>query len=103
MKKTICIAFFAIFWSILAFAQQDRIVKGQVEDANGDPLVGVAVYEKGSNQGTMTDSEGQYSISVGSDDSYVVFSMLGYEQAEERVGRRSIINIVMTEERGKVK
>lgn len=98
MKKTICIAFFTVFWGILAFAQQDRIVKGQVEDANGDPLVGVAVYEKGSNQGTMTDSEGQYSISVGSDVSYVVFSMLGYEQAEERVGRRSIINIVMTEE-----
>ena len=49
--------------STLAFAQGNKVT-GTVKDANGIPLIGVNVVEVGTNNGTVTDIDGNYTLEV---------------------------------------
>ena len=49
---------------IVNSTQQQRIVKGTVIDANGEPLIGVNVKEVGGTTGTITDINGEFSLNV---------------------------------------
>ncbi|MGN6602996.1 MAG: SusC/RagA family TonB-linked outer membrane protein [Ginsengibacter sp.] len=71
------------------------IVKGNVTDATGEPLAGVSIIEKGTNNGTTTDAKGNYSISVQAD-ATLVFTSLGMASQEIKVNGRSRINVEMT-------
>jgi TonB-linked SusC/RagA family outer membrane protein len=57
-------------------------VTGKVVDGTGQPIPGVNVKEKGTQNGTTTDSKGKYTLSVASDKSVVTFSYIGYETQE---------------------
>ena len=58
--------------------QQDKItVKGVVKDENGDPIIGANVLEKGTKNGTVTDINGNYSLTV-SNHAKLVVSYLGF-------------------------
>ncbi len=77
----------------MAMAQQ--IVTGKVTGADdGAGLPGVNVLEKGSSNGTVTDAEGNYRISVGAN-STLVFSFVGYTTQELAVGSQSVVNIAL--------
>src|SRR5690606_33974180 len=65
-------------------------------DQQGIP--GVNVLIKGTFSGTVTDVEGNYSISVPNEDGILVFSSIGYLTQEVAVNGRSLINITMEEE-----
>ena len=73
---------------------QARNVTGKVtsEDAP-DGLPGVNVLLKGTNTGTVTDVDGNYTIEVSSNSATLVFSFVGYLNTEVVVGDRSVINI----------
>src|SRR5690606_30621446 len=67
-------------WNLKAQTQLE--VSGTVIDANTrEPLPGVSVSLKGSSEGTSTNNQGQYVISVAKG-ATLVFSFLGYEQTE---------------------
>lgn len=66
-------------------------VKGSVLDENGDGMPGVNVIEKGTLNGTVTDSDGAYTIDVASENSVLVISFVGYLTVEEVVGTRAEI------------
>lgn len=68
-----------------------RIVSGE----GGDGLPGVNVVVKGTTDGTITDTDGRYSISVPSRESTLVFSYIGHVTQEVVVGDRSVIDITM--------
>src|SRR5210317_1838988 len=74
-------------WSVLAFMLTVNFaiaqsVSGVVSDAaSGDPLPGVAVSEKGSNNATLTDFDGKFTIKVG-EGATLVFSSMGMESKE---------------------
>ncbi len=72
--------------------QPQIVVKGRVSDIKGQPLVGASVYIKGTNNGTTTDNNGEYSISV-DDNATLVFSFVGYTSTEQAVGNRTSINV----------
>ncbi len=74
-----------------AFAQ-DRRVTGTIKDETGTGLPGVSVVQKGTTQGTTTDADGKYSVSV-SPNTTLVFSYVGYEPQEVKVGSQSTINL----------
>jgi TonB-linked SusC/RagA family outer membrane protein len=57
-------------------------VTGKVNDETGQPLPGVTVKQKGTNNATGTDAKGQYSITVTDNSSVIVFSYIGYETQE---------------------
>jgi TonB-linked SusC/RagA family outer membrane protein len=81
---------------MFSFAQ-NHAVSGTVKDAAGEPLIGVSVQEKGTVNGTITDSNGNYSVSVGQR-STLVFSYIGYTAKEVAVGSLSTLNVTLEED-----
>ncbi|MGC1240687.1 MAG: TonB-dependent receptor [Chryseosolibacter sp.] len=73
-------------------------ITGKVTSDTGDPLPGVSVLEKGTTNGTVTDTEGAYSLTVSNEDATLVFSFIGYTSQEMAVNGRSIVNISMVED-----
>ena len=63
---------------VLLSAQGGYGVSGTVQDNLG-PVIGATVVEQGTNNGTTTDTDGGYSLTVTSPDSPVVFSCRGYD------------------------
>lgn len=70
-------------------------VQGIVNDANGNPLVGVSVVLKNTSQGSVTDSKGEYSLEVPDENSILSFSMIGYISQSVSVKGRHTINITL--------
>ena len=71
-------------------------VKGTVKDEKNAPLPGVNIVVKGTQQGTSTDSEGQYQIEIPDTQTgnvTLVFSFVGYESQEVAVGGRTVVDV----------
>ena len=79
----------------VAYAQE-RTVTGTVTSAEEGPLPGVNIVIQGTEQGTVTDMAGNYSIVVPGPDAVLVFSFIGYNQEAIAVGNQSVINVDMT-------
>lgn len=72
-------------------------VSGRVtEQATAEPMVGVSIFVKGGNEGTITDIDGNYSIEVDTKQT-LVFSFIGYETKEVTVGSKTNISIHLVE------
>ena len=80
------------------FSSQIKNVSGRVTDSTGAPLPGVTVLIKGTTQGTVTDFDGNYSISDVPVNGTLVFSFVGMRTQEIVVGNQSMINVVMAED-----
>jgi hypothetical protein len=84
---------FCLLAGVSAAMAQGITVTGSVSDAEtGDPLPGVNIVEKGTANGTTTDSEGRYTLSVAGPEARLVFSFIGYATQETVVGTQSVIN-----------
>lgn len=71
-------------------------ITGKVKNDNGEPLPGVTVVEKGTNNGTTTDAGGSFSINVSSADAVLVFSYVGFKDKEVAVSNTAALqNIVL--------
>ncbi len=68
-------------------------VSGTVTDDDGEPLIGALVVEKETTNGTVTDIDGAYELSVANEDATLVFSFVGYAEQEEVINGRSIIDV----------
>ncbi len=71
-------------------------VSGQVKDETGQPLPGVNILEKGTTNGTTTDSNGSYRLSVSDGNVTLVFSFIGYATQEIEVTNRTVIDASLT-------
>lgn len=92
----IAIAF--LFVSAVTLAQS-YMVRGKVVDQQNEPLTGVAIMEKGTTNGTITDLSGNYSIKVSSGTQTLQFTYLGYKMEEVRVtGNSKVVNVNMEED-----
>jgi TonB-linked SusC/RagA family outer membrane protein len=69
----------------------DRVVTGRVTDERGEGMPGVNIQVKGSQQGTISDSDGRFSINVPNDASILILSFVGYATQEITVGSRSTL------------
>lgn len=96
MKTKFIATFFLLICGSVMFAQT-RTVKGKVVDKANEPLIGVAVNIKNTSQGSITDFEGNYSIQVNTENAVLVFSYIGYDKQEIKVGARNVIDVVMHE------
>jgi len=86
------VAVLLVFGTLVSFAQ-DRTVTGKVTSADdGSGIPGVNILEKGSTNGTVSDSDGNYRISVGGS-ATLVFSFVGYTTQEVTVGSQSTVNV----------
>ena len=81
-----------LFTAMIASAQS-RTVSGKVTSADdGSGMPGVSIAEKGTSNGVMTDAEGNYTISVGSN-AVLVFSFVGMVTQEVAVGSQTSLSI----------
>jgi TonB-linked SusC/RagA family outer membrane protein len=71
---------------------QDRQITGKVTDSDKSGLPGANVAIKGTTRGTTTNSEGVYKITV-KEGATLVFSSLGFEKQEVKIGNQSVVNI----------
>lgn len=81
-----------------ASMQQAQQVTGKVTDASGVGLPGVSIAVKGTSQGTITNGEGAYSLSVPDGNSTLVVSFLGFKTQEVPLNGRAVVNVSMAED-----
>ncbi|WP_405265933.1 TonB-dependent receptor [Cellulophaga sp. Ld12] len=94
MKLTNLLLLTLIFSVTSLFSQSE--VKGTVKDGDGIPLAGANIVVKGSTNGTTTDFDGNYTIEAPSDGT-LVFSYIGFETKEKKIGGQTTINITLSE------
>jgi len=87
MKKLNFLLLFFLFVASFAFAQNS--VEGIVKSANGEPLAGASVIEKGTSNGTVTDFNGNYKMNVEKGKS-LVFSYIGFLTKEIKVTTNTV-------------
>lgn len=73
-------------------------VRGIVSDETGETLIGVTIYLKNTQAGTMTDIDGEFILDLHGAENTLVFSYIGYITQEVKVTRGSSITVVMKED-----
>jgi len=86
-----------LFLNTVAHAQ-GMMVEGVVSDSNGTPLPGVTVLEKGTENGTQTDFDGNYALTLANEEGVLIFSYVGMKTIEEPVNGRNVINVSLTDD-----
>ncbi len=84
--------------SIEGTAQQSITITGTVMDDSGEPIIGANVVEKGTTNGTSTNFDGHFNLSVKSGQTVLVVSYIGYIPQEITVGSKTQFNIVLVED-----
>ena len=98
LKRTAALCFMGIVCGLNAQAQK-ILVKGNVADANGEPLIGATVKVKGdAASGTITDMDGNFQISVPSESSSIVITYIGMESKTFKVGKKRQFKVTMTDD-----
>ena len=85
-----------VFAVQLTFAQE-KTVSGTINDPSGIPLPGANIVVKGTSNGTQTDFDGNYSITVNTGD-IIIYSYVGLKPQEVTVGTSDVINVTLEED-----
>ncbi|MGJ1269665.1 SusC/RagA family TonB-linked outer membrane protein [Sphingobacterium spiritivorum] len=93
VKKTILLLVIIIGVTVNSFAQ--TTVRGIVKDESGNALSGVSVKIKNTNNGTSSDVNGKYSITVPDKDAILQFSMISFSTQEIGLNGRTTLNVTL--------
>ncbi len=80
----------------LNFGEQQSTITGKITDDNNQPLPGVTVLVKGTTQGTVTDADGNYTLTNVPSDAVLVFSFVGMRSEQINVGNQKTIDVSMS-------
>jgi TonB-linked SusC/RagA family outer membrane protein len=95
-RKALCLLCILSCGTLVAIAQ--KRVSGTVTDvADGEPIIGANVVEKGTTNGIVTDPDGKFSLTV-SDNATLAISYIGYTSREITVGNQSVLSITLEED-----
>ena len=95
LQKPLVFLFLLCLFPLGALAQ--GTVKGTVSDAFGDPVIGATVKVQGSNEGTITDFDGNFSIKAASNATLII-SYIGYTTKEVNLNGQSTVNVTLEED-----
>ncbi|HNR74261.1 MAG TPA: TonB-dependent receptor plug domain-containing protein, partial [Cyclobacteriaceae bacterium] len=94
MKKFLLLCFSFVF--VISAWAQERVVSGKVTSAeDGSALPGVNVVLKGTTNGTVTDSDGGYRLTIPAGGGTLTFSFIGFASKDEVIGERSVVDVVL--------
>lgn len=96
VRSLVC-CFFLCFSTMVSMAQE-RKVSGRITDIAGSGIPGATVVIKGTQMGTNTNSDGQYTLNVRSATDVLVISFVGYATKEVPVGNQSVVDIKMDDD-----
>tara|TARA_B100001769_G_scaffold61228_1_gene45157 strand:+ start:1651 stop:5079 length:3429 start_codon:yes stop_codon:yes gene_type:complete len=74
---------------------QKRTITGNVNDSDGNPLPGASILEVGTQNGTSTDFDGNFSIELENDNAELQFSFIGFKAQTLNVGSSDILNVTL--------
>lgn len=77
--------------------QKGTAITGTVHDFGGTPLIGVSVTEKGTTNGTLTDLDGKFSLTLSRDNAILVISYVGFTPEEIVVGKNKQFSVILKE------
>jgi TonB-dependent starch-binding outer membrane protein SusC len=83
-------------------ARETIVIKGRITNAAGEPISGANILEKGTKNGTVTDQNGEYIITVANDNAVLVISFVGYAGEEISIAGKTEINISLKEKDAKL-
>lgn len=98
MNKRKLLTYIFIMCAVSLFAQNHIVTGTVISASDSSPIPGVTVQVKGTTTGTVTDLDGYYKIAV-DPNGILVFSFVGMQAIETSVNNRSLINVVMQEEK----
>ncbi|MGQ0562449.1 MAG: SusC/RagA family TonB-linked outer membrane protein [Gemmatimonadota bacterium] len=90
-RRVLAVAVASLLFAVQAFAQQ-RTITGRVTNDQGTPLSGVQIVIKGTGSGTLTNTEGRYSINAVAGQ-VLQFSFVGTAPVERTVGSANLIDV----------
>ena len=83
-----------VCFALMSFTLAAQVtVSGTVSETTGDPVIGATVREKGTDAGTITDIDGNFSLKVVSTNATLVVSYVGLETQEVKLAGRNKINV----------
>ncbi|WP_203558497.1 TonB-dependent receptor [Bacteroides sp. 519] len=82
----------------LEIIKQDKTIQGSVKDQYNEPVIGASVLEVGTSNGTITDIDGNFSLTVSSESSVIRISYIGYVDQEIRVGNKNNLAVTLVED-----
>ncbi|WP_373517654.1 SusC/RagA family TonB-linked outer membrane protein, partial [Pricia sp.] len=83
---------------LLTVYGQDFVISGSVTDQNGAPLPGASVVEKGTSNGSVSDFDGNFQITVGDGEAALIVSYIGYATLEIPVNGQTSLQISLQED-----
>lgn len=81
-----------------ADVSQTKIVNGTVTDLSGEPLIGVSILVRGTNNGVITDLDGKYTLKDVPENGILIFSYIGMLSQDVKVNGRTVINVMLKED-----
>ena len=85
-----------MFLMVNTINAQKRTVSGSVKDDTSQPLPGATIFIEGTTQGTVTDFDGNYTLSLPEGAFKLVFSFVGYSSQTINVTNQKVINIQLS-------
>jgi len=96
MRKIYLLVVFSLAF-VTGVLAQERTVTGQITSSDdGSALPGVTVVLKGTTSGTITDTDGNFRLSVPESGGTLVFSFIGFATQEVEIGDRTVFNVPMS-------
>lgn len=97
MKNACVIISLLLLCCFQSYAQQLKVT-GNVKDTYGEPLMGVSIIDLKTKQGTISDLDGNFSITVSDGKTTLEFSYMGFEKLNHPINNKSNLSIVMKED-----
>ncbi len=94
LQKTLAVLFLLC---MIPLGMNAQTVKGTVSDEAGEPIIGATVKVQGSNEGTVTDFDGNFSVKASSNATLNI-SYVGYVSQQVKVGGKSNIAVTLVED-----
>ncbi len=89
----ILLTFLAVMVATLPSFAQERSVTGKVIDENKEPIPGATVLIKGTNRGSATNVDGEFTVVMEGEENVIEVSFIGYDKKEVKVDNRSNLTI----------
>jgi TonB-linked SusC/RagA family outer membrane protein len=95
MKKLFLV--FGLFFFVLGATFAQRSISGTVTDSGGEPLIGATILETGTTNGTVTDLDGNFTLTVSANSTSITVSYTGFATQEVTLNNQSTFSITLEE------
>src|SRR5689334_4448789 len=94
VRAMISVFLLSLSTSLLA---QTKLITGKVKDARGQGVIGASVVVKGTQGGTTTNSEGEFSLNAPTATTTIVISAVGFAEQEVNVSNSTTVDVTLAE------